>query len=174
MWWVGGSFPRRGTIGRSREASAASSRTVFASIENQRRKIEELDATIRSAEKSLHRQTVKEDDIEAYFAVARKTMELPREAIFSAEAKPKLEKLWGFIFRERPTWGQILDGTPQLTLIYRLNRDVGPDQNQLAGELSRHWNPFEAEVRAALQGFGTVARHHQSPAAPLISSQYLV
>lgn len=95
--------------------------------------IEELDETIRSAEKSLHRQTVKEDDIEAYFAFARKTMEPPREAIFCAGAKPKLEKLWGFIFRQPPTYAQLVDGTPELTLIYRLNRDIGPDQNQLAG-----------------------------------------
>ena len=112
--------------------------------------IEELDVAIRSAEKSLDRQAVREDDIEGYFAAAKTLMEPPVEAIFCAGAKPKLTKRWGFVFRQPPTYQNLLDGTPELSLVYRLNRDIGPDKTLLAGALSRHWNRFETELQAAL------------------------
>ena len=113
--------------------------------------IEELDQTIRSAEEKLQERGIKEAEIKAYFASAKKLMEHPTEAVFSAGAKPKLEKIWGFIFKTRPSHRDLVDGTPDLTLLYRLNRGTGSDQNQLAGELSRQWNSFEEDVRAALE-----------------------
>jgi hypothetical protein len=68
-----------------------------------------------------------------------------------APTKEKTEKLWSFVFQKRPTYQELVDGTPDLTLIYRLNRDIGADENLLAGHLSNGWNTFDTQFRTGLE-----------------------
>jgi hypothetical protein len=110
--------------------------------------IEELEETIKSTRKQLQSTGVREDEIDAYFEIAKKLMEHPTKHIMSAPTKEKTEKLWSFVFQKSPTYQDLIGGTPDLTLIYRLNRDIGTDENLLAGHLSLEWNPFEEVVRS--------------------------
>ncbi|PCH68866.1 MAG: hypothetical protein COC12_09660 [Rhodobacteraceae bacterium] len=112
----------------------------------------EMEAAINEAEKQLRQTGIREDEIDAYFQVAKNLMEHPREQVLNAATKEKLDKTWGFIFKSQPTYADLADGTPDLTLIYRLNRDVGCDENLLAGRLSLAWNTFEAEIDQAIGG----------------------
>lgn len=112
--------------------------------------IEELELTIKSTRKQLKVNHLREDEIDAYFAVAKNLMEHPTHHVMNATTKEKIEKLWSFIFKKRPTYQDLVDGTPELTLIYRLNRDIGSDQNQLAGQLVFGWNTFAIQLRAGL------------------------
>ena len=96
--------------------------------------IEELEDTIKATRKQLKSTGIREDEIDAYFGIAKNLMEHPTKHIMDAPTKEKTEKLWSFIFQERPTYQDLVDGTPELTLIYRLNRDIGADKNQLAGD----------------------------------------
>jgi septal ring factor EnvC (AmiA/AmiB activator) len=112
--------------------------------------LEQLEQTIKATKKKLLSRQLREDQIEAFFEIAKQRMEHPGEAIFSSATKPQLEKNWSFIFAQCPTYQDLLDGTPQLTLLYRLNRDIGADQNQLAGQLSHGWNTFEQQVISLL------------------------
>ncbi|RUS63672.1 hypothetical protein EGN72_03245 [Pseudorhodobacter sp. E13] len=127
--------------------ATSNSRLVQQKLEAQ---VEELEATIKATRKKLTSTTIREDEIDAYFDVAKKLMEHPTEHAMNAPTKEKIENLWGFIFKKHPTYRDLVDGTPELTLLYRLNRDVGVDREQLAGELVSEWNTFEAEVLAFL------------------------
>ncbi len=108
--------------------------------------ISELEAAIKSAEKQMCSTGIQEGEIDAYFQIAKKLMEHPKEHVFNAPTKEKLEKLWGFIFKSRPAYTDLTDGTPDLTLIYRLNRDFGSNEKLLAGQLVLQWNTWEEEV----------------------------
>ena len=112
--------------------------------------IEELEACIKSSQKQLNATGIKEDEIDAYFQVAKNMMEHPRRYVFSAVTKEKIEKIWSFIFKTRPSYKDLSDGTPDLTLIYRLNGGFDGDKNQLAGSLSLQWNTFEQELRETI------------------------
>ena len=137
---------------RQRQASlidripACNSLIVQGKLEQQ---IEELEECIKTSEKQLRSTGIKKDEISAYFQIAKKLMEHPKPHVFSAPTKEKLEKSWHFIFKSRPTYADLADGTPDLTLVYRLNRDAGCDENRLAGQLSLQWNSFEQDVLAA-------------------------
>jgi uncharacterized protein YbaR (Trm112 family) len=113
--------------------------------------IEELEDTIKVARRQLQSTGVREDEIDAYFDIAKKLMEHPTKHIMNAPTKEKTEKLWSFVFQKRPTYQDLVDGTPDLTLIYRLNRDIGADENLLAGHLSNGWNTFETQFRTGLE-----------------------
>ena len=108
--------------------------------------VDGLQATIEDLKVRLQNTTIKTDDIDAYFAIAKSMMEHPRKYVFDAQTKEKLEKIWSFIFCTNPTYSDLCDETPDLTLIYRLNQDSNFDQNRLAGQLSAQWNTFEQEI----------------------------
>ena len=112
--------------------------------------VEELEDTIKATRKQLRSTGIREDEIDTYFGIAKNLMEHPTKHIVNAPTKEKTEKLWSFIFQERPTYQDLVDGTPELTLIYRLNRDIGADKIQLAGHLSSEWNTFETQFRTGL------------------------
>lgn len=112
--------------------------------------VEELEASIQTAEQERPKGRIREDEIDAYFAIAKNLMEHPTTSVMSAPTKEKTEKLWSFIFKTCPTYADLADGTPDLTLIYRFNRDFGSNKNLLAGELALQWNTFEEEVRSAI------------------------
>lgn len=127
--------------------TAARSDIVRHKLESQ---IEELETTIQNLEQKSASSGVREDEIDAYFAIAKTLMEHPTTSVMNAATKQKTEKLWSFIFRSLPSYADLTDGTPDLTLIYRLNDGFVGDKTLLAGELVSEWNTFEAEVQAAL------------------------
>ncbi len=125
---------------------ACSSPVVLSKLEAQ---IEDLEEAISAASGQRAVNEITEDEIDAYFQIAKNLMEHPRDHVFAALTKKELEKIWSFIFQTRPTWGDVNDGTPDLTLLYRLNRDCGTDRDRLAGQLSLQWNTFAVDVEAA-------------------------
>lgn len=128
--------------------AACSSSVVISKLETQ---IEDLEEAIKAAELRLDATEISEAEIDAYFQLAKNTMEHPRDHVFSALTKEEIEKYWGFIFKSSPTWRDITDGTPELTLIYRLNRDFHGDESMLAGQLSMRWNTFVEDVERVLE-----------------------
>ncbi len=113
--------------------------------------IENLDRAIKDAESQLQKTDLKEHQIEEYFRIAKNRLEHPREYALNAISKGEIEKVWTTIFTSPPTYKDIEFGTPDLTLIYRLNRGFNGDKEQLAGQLSVAWNTFTDEVIAFLK-----------------------
>jgi predicted DNA-binding protein len=113
--------------------------------------VEELESSIHAAEQERPKGRIREDEIDAYCAIAKNLMEHPTTSVMSAPTKEKIEKLWSFIFNASPTYADLTDGTPDLTLIYRFNRDFGSNKKLLAGELSLQWNTWEDEAMTVIR-----------------------
>ncbi len=128
--------------------TATKSNIVREKLESQ---IEDLEATIRETMAASTSKGIKEDEIDAYFAIAKNLMEHPADTVMSAPTKEKLEKYWAMIFQTMPHYSDLCDGTPNLTLIYRFNRDFGSNKKLLAGELSLRWNTFEYDLRSVVR-----------------------
>jgi len=77
---------------------------------------------------------------------AKDRLEHPRKYIEKALTKAEIEKTWQTIFASPPTYDEINSGTPELTLLYRLNRDFDGDKEQLAAHLSENWNTYVEEL----------------------------
>ena len=129
---------------------SSSSATVQKHLEQQ---VEELDRTIAEAKDKLTPRSLTEDKIEAYFDLVKSLMEHPGAYALKAPNKAKLEKLWRLMFVSNPSYQDLIDGTLDLTLIYRLNRDFKGDKALLAGQLGAQWNTFEAQVQAVFNDY---------------------
>lgn len=112
--------------------------------------IEGLEEQIEKAGRQQQAHALKRDEIDAYFEIAKHLMEHPKRYALKAETKGELEKIWSFVFASLPSYRDLIDGTPDLRLIYRLSRQSSAGRKRLAGQLSRQWNTFERDVRAAL------------------------
>lgn len=109
--------------------------------------IEEIEQAINSARKSKPDFDLTEQQIEEFFARAKDRLEHPRKLVEKAQTKAEIEKTWQTIFAKPPTFAEIDSGTPELTLLYRLNLDFDDDKSQMAAHLSENWNTFVKELR---------------------------
>ncbi len=108
--------------------------------------IGELESVITDAKKQRAKLSLREEQIEQFFHKAKTRLEHPRKYVEKAKTKAEIEKPWETIFTSSPTIQDLKSGTPQLTLLYRLNRDFHEDKKQLVAHLSLHWNTFVEEV----------------------------
>ena len=121
---------------------------VRARLETQ---VEELETAIENAKSERIGAGVKETEIDRFFAIAKNIMEHPKRPVFDAVTKPEIEKHWGHIFEVPPSFAEIKNGTPQLTLLYRQNRDFAGDKDQLVAHTSLHWNTFECYLQSVIR-----------------------
>ncbi|WP_306046592.1 recombinase family protein [Nioella sp. MMSF_3534] len=127
-----------------------SSPIVLKRLENE---VEEIEAAIEEARKAAPNSQINEADIDRFFQIAKMRMEHPEQAILNAVAKPEIERDWGFIFETPPSIEEIQNGTPQLTLLYRFNRDFPMDERQMVAHTSLHWNTFECYLAEIISQF---------------------
>ena len=127
-----------------------SSPIVIKKLEKQ---IDDLEAEISHAETHKAKFDVSEDQIMQFFDVAKTTLEHPARYLGDGLTKVKIQKLWPRLFVQYPTWQEINSGTPQLTLVYRLNRDFDGDISELVGQLGLNWNTFESEVKRVIEHY---------------------
>ena len=127
--------------------AVSGSTLVQAKLESE---IEELEAAITDATKQRAKPSLREEQIEQFFHKAKTRLEHPRKFVEKAQTKAEIEKTWRTIFTSSPTFQDLKSGTPQLTLLYRLNRDFHGDKKLLAAHLSLHWNTFVLELKHAI------------------------
>ncbi|MBL1430661.1 MAG: recombinase family protein [Robiginitomaculum sp.] len=113
--------------------------------------IEDLEGAIKSAKKERSEADLGEEQIEQFFQRAKNRLEHPKDYGLAASTKGETVKTWQTIFAHPPTFDELKSGTPQLTLLYRLNRHIGCDKKQLAAHLSVNWNTFVREVEHQIE-----------------------
>ena len=102
---------------------------------------------------------VQENDIHAFVRYVKDLMEHPVERLIKQKNLHALRGLFSLVFEELPTYDQILNGTPKLSLPYKLSEEfrdtkslsvtqVGTNWNQLITELI-WWQKFGREVLVA-------------------------
>lgn len=124
--------------------STSRSKIVIAKLEDD---VEEIEKAVRLAQDKRQKSDLSEAEIEAYFAIAKKLMEHPSKYVFASPTKEKLEKIWSFIFASRPTLEQVVNRTPDLTLIYRLSEGSNMTEKLMVKHLKSHWNLFVEQVQ---------------------------
>lgn len=72
---------------------------------------------------------VQEDDINAFVRYVKVLMEHPVEMLVKQENITSLKALFGLVFDELPTYHQLLNGTPKLSLPYKLSEDFVDDKS---------------------------------------------
>lgn len=116
--------------------------------------IEDIERAIKAAEKSRPSAWLTEQEIEAFFQLARRRLEHPVQIPRTAGTKAQIEAEWGTVFSALPTYEEIRSGTPQLSLIYRLSRKSQDDRERMVSDVSSHWNTLTAEIHFWLEAFG--------------------
>lgn len=129
--------------------TTSSSSLVQSKLENE---IEEIEKAIEKCTAQRPTGELETHQIDELFQKARHRLEHPVEYAMDAGSKPEIEKVWRTIFLQPPTIAELESGTPDLTLLYRLNRDFKGDKRQMAADLSANWNSFNQQSITSLTG----------------------
>jgi site-specific DNA recombinase len=93
--------------------------------------IEKLDRQIKEAEGKRGQIETNEKSIKAFIQYAKHVMEHPAEIIDKADNMQSRKALLSLFFEEIPTYQEILNGTPKLTLLFKLSEEFKIDKTQL-------------------------------------------
>jgi hypothetical protein len=93
---------------------------IRAELEKQ---IEDIHAQIENTRKERNGIEVQENDIHAFVKYVKNLMEHPVEMLVKQENLTALKGLFGLVFEELPTYEEILNGTPKLSIPYKLSEE---------------------------------------------------
>ncbi len=100
---------------------------VYTSTQNEiireelEKKINEIHKQIENTREQRNGIEVQENDIHAFVGYVKKLMEHPVDMLVKQKNLPALRGLFGIVFEELPTYEEIVNGTPKLSLPYRLS-----------------------------------------------------
>lgn len=118
---------------KAEQAAALDTLTITGSAVARKKleeKIDELEKQILEAESERNEIEVTEKDIKAFVKYVRAVMEQPSEILMNTDNMPAQRVLFGLVFEELPTYQEILNGTPKLSLIFKLSEDFGKPKSQ--------------------------------------------
>lgn len=85
------------------------------------KKIEEIHSQIETTREQRNGIEVQENDIHAFVGYVKNLMEHPVEMLVNQKDLPALRSLFGLVFEELPTYDEIVNGTPKLSIPYKLS-----------------------------------------------------
>lgn len=100
---------------------SSSSDTAKKMLEN---KIEKIEAMIKNAKEKRDKIEITEEDIKAFITYTKNLMEHPGKMLEDSENINEKRALFEFVFRVMPTYEDILNGTPKLTLAFEITSDL--------------------------------------------------
>lgn len=121
----------------------ASSETVIKQLEA---RVDLLEAEIKNTQVQRDKVEITEYDISSFIKEARKIMEHPTEMLMSIDNFTKRQALFGLVFEEMPTYQDILNGTPKLTLIFALSSEDENQKSDLARDVGIEPTPAVLET----------------------------
>ena len=87
-------------------------------------KIEKLEGVIKNAKEKRAKIEITEDDIAAFIKYTKNLMEHPGKMLEDSENINEKRALFEFVFKVMPTYEEILNGTPQLSLSFEITSDL--------------------------------------------------
>ena len=94
-------------------------------------KIDDLEFQIQQAQNKRAEIEVTEKDIKAFVRYAKYLMEHPSELLINPHDIRIQRTLFGLVFDEIPTYQEIINGTPKLSLIFKVSEDFKKNKSQL-------------------------------------------
>ncbi len=98
------------------------------------KQINELHEQIEKAREQRNGIEIKENDIHSFVKYVKYLMEHQEEMLIKQENLTILKALYGLVFDELQTYTQIVNGTPKLSLIYRLSEEFYRSKSLTAGD----------------------------------------
>ena len=98
------------------------------------KQINELQEQISKTQEQRNRLEVKENDIHAFLKYAKDLMEHPEERLLKQKNFTILRAFYGLVFDGLPTYPEIVNGTPKLSLAYKLSEEFYNTQDLTAGD----------------------------------------
>ncbi len=93
--------------------------------------VDALEAKIKEARKERLKIQITRDDIKSFVQEAKNIMEHPAEILLQPSNPRAKEKLFELFFEKMPTYSDIVNGTPKLSLIFQLSSDFKPTNETL-------------------------------------------
>jgi site-specific DNA recombinase len=118
---------------KAQQASAIDALMVTKSPAAQKKldeKIEELEKQIQGAETQRDEIEVTEKDIKTFVKNVKAIMEHPADFLMNIEDIRALRTIFGLVFEEFPTYTEILNGTPKLSLAFKLSEEYNNSKSQ--------------------------------------------
>lgn len=110
------------------------------------REYEQLHLQIIEIQEQRNNLDLVEDEIHEFLRYARGLMEHPAEILAEAVNKQEQASLYSLFFDEFPTYSEILNGTPKLSLLFKLNSELRDEKSQVVTLQSLEWNSIESEI----------------------------
>jgi site-specific DNA recombinase len=118
---------------KAQQAAALDTLTTTQSAVARRKleeKIDELEAQIQQAQTKRAEIEVSERDIKEFIKYAKYLMEHPADLLMDAHDMHVQRSLFGLVFEETPTYEEILNGTPKLSLVFKLSKEFSALKTQ--------------------------------------------
>ena len=93
-------------------------------------KIERLDKEIKQAREFRLETEIQEGDIKSFISYVKDLMEHPVKMLINNSNPYKQKALFNLVFEEIPTYQEILNGTPKLSLVFRLSEAFVSNKSQ--------------------------------------------
>jgi hypothetical protein len=110
------------------------------------KQIEELQNQISSAQEERNKLEIEEKDIHKFIKYVKYLMEHPKEMLLKQRNSAILRALFGLVFDELPTYTEIANGTPKLSLVYKLSEEFETGKSLIAGYKVFRWNTVVKNV----------------------------
>lgn len=94
-------------------------------------KIDALEKEIIATRTERNKSEIKEEDLSDFIRWAKSLMEHPAKMLENIHSVNELRGVLGLIFAEFPTFQELTNGTPKLSLVFKLNQQFNPNNTQL-------------------------------------------
>ena len=111
--------------------TSTQNQTIRTTLEKQ---IEEIQKQIIEAQEQRNKLEVKENDIHSFVKHCKNLMEHPEEMLLKQKNFTILRALFGLVFDELPTYTEIINGTPKISLAYKLSEEFYETKTLTAGD----------------------------------------
>jgi len=117
--------------------------TIRKELEKQ---IEELQNQIEQVTCEGKGLDIAEKDIHAFIAYAKNLMEHPENLLYTKDIN-RLRTFYGLVFDEVPTYTEIANGTPKLSLPYQLSKEFSQGKSELGCLNDLDWNEVQITIK---------------------------
>ncbi len=117
------------------------------------KQITEVSEKIKIRQQKRNELEITESDIQKFIEEAQYLMEHPENLLINQANIQAQQQLFGLIFDEFPTYAEIVNGTPKLSLIFELSEGFKKDKNALVSQRILTWNTLVENVRKWNQVF---------------------
>lgn len=111
------------------------------------KRIEKLYELIDETKERQVKIGVNKKDVVTFIKRVRKIMEHPEKTLANNRNPEHQRRLFNLVFDSLPTYKEITNGTPKLSIVFKVLAGLSGDKNQVVNQRGLKWNTFEEMVK---------------------------